>query len=194
MKQHVFCSYELRDFLSTRNFSVLHIFARRSDSIGSESSKSNCNCWPSRKNVLDVVFTLLDDVSLPTHINMSKNRNMYLSFASLGVVNDLTCLIIIYYVFLGEKKRRQTRQIILKIRREILFKVSGKWASLPSPMIPEEENGIIISERFHLQLFIHLHNVTWQNIKTYCRKTPLSHSQYRGRWTSISGVSRARQN
>lgn len=32
-----------------------------------------------------------------------REQNMYLSFASLGVVNDLTCLIIIYYVFWAEK-------------------------------------------------------------------------------------------
>lgn len=41
-----------------------------------------------------------------THQYERGKRNMYRSFASLGVVNDLTCLIIIYYVFLGRKKQR----------------------------------------------------------------------------------------
>lgn len=67
----------------------------------------------SRKEFLKraVFFVSLGDVSLPTHINV------YLSFASLGVVNDLVVWLL-FIMFFGQKKQRARSR---KIQRAILF-------------------------------------------------------------------------
>lgn len=51
-------------------------------------------------------FSKCSTTSFSLHTSI---RNMYRSFASLGVVNDLTCLIIIYYVFWAEKISSSSR-------------------------------------------------------------------------------------
>lgn len=84
MKQHVFCSYEaaLEFVLSgtQKRLSQLCINSRWSR-FDQEEFKLKLQLLTlkkslalARKNVLDVVFRRFDDISVPTHINMSAKQ------------------------------------------------------------------------------------------------------------------------
>ena len=101
--------FEFRQFLVMHTRSKVQRQTATVDPKNQDSRQEFCVVFPSFN----------DDVSLPTHINMSENRNMYLSFASLGVVNDLTCLINVF----GQKNEQAqpSQRMCLKIQQAILF-------------------------------------------------------------------------
>lgn len=159
-----FCSYESASFFSVidRTFLVMHIRSPFWFRFVPKVQWQAATVDPKKIKIPGeeclkccVVFFLrsLDDVSLPTHINMSENRNMYLSFASLGVVNDLTCLIIIYYVFLGRKKGQRAeagprQRMFQDPTRDPILSICQMC--LPSSRIQIMESS---SKRFHLFIY-----------------------------------------
>lgn len=132
------------------------------------------------------------------HTSM-RSRNMYLSSASLGVVNDLTCLIIIYYVFfLGRKKgssapkecfKDPTRDPILSICQMPARHPRAKQNKIYEIIVKQKK------ERFHLfplsLVYPSTYNIFPRQRKHIAENTSFRIPQYDayyrlGRRTSIS--------
>lgn len=125
-------------------------------------------------------LTFEDDVSLPTHINMSENRNMYLSFASLGVVNDLTCLIIIYYVFLGRKRTSpaEAKNVFKDPTSDPILSICQMCFSSILRFLACEANKNYERNHHRKGFIFYLSIYTLHANSLDCKKTPLSHFQY----------------
>lgn len=120
------------------------------------------------------------------HTSM-RSRNMYLSSASLGVVNDLTCLIIIYYVFfLGRKKgssapkecfKDPTRDPILSICQMPARHPRAKQNKIYEIIVKQKKRKVSSFSSLS-RLSIDIQHIP-STAQTYCRKHLFSHSPIR---------------